>query len=70
MVKVISLGILFLISLMTATPVRKGGETCQFDGDILTKTNEFWSWQPDGSRKGQMEQHRSGKLLEVYTRAA
>jgi hypothetical protein len=59
-----------------------GGCRYQFDGKTLTETNEFWSWQTDGSRKGKVEQHKialnngqfvqegwSGKLREVYAKA-
>lgn len=59
-----------------------GGARYQFDGQTLTETNEFWSWQPDGSRKGQVEKFRislengrfvqqgwENKLREVYAKA-
>lgn len=59
-----------------------GGCRYQFDGKTLTETNEFWSWQTDGSRKGKVEQHKialangqfvqegwEGKLREVYAKA-
>ncbi len=59
-----------------------GGCRYQFDGKVLTETNEFWSWQPDGSRKNKTEQHKisltngqfvqegwEGKLREVYAKA-
>ncbi|TAE30205.1 MAG: hypothetical protein EAZ91_10785 [Cytophagales bacterium] len=59
-----------------------GGAMYQFDGKTLTETNEFWSWQPDGSRKGNVESFKmtlengrfvqegwSGKLREVYAKA-
>ncbi len=55
-----------------------GGAMYQFDGKVLTKTNEFWSWQADGKRKGNAEKFKlsvqsgqfvqegwSGKLREV-----
>lgn len=59
-----------------------GGAMCQFDGKTLTETNEFWSWQPDGQRKGKAEtfnislangqyaqQGWDGKLREVFAKA-
>lgn len=59
-----------------------GGATYQFDGQTLTETNEFWSWQADGSRKGQVEKFKvalengrfvqrgwEGKLREVWAKA-
>jgi hypothetical protein len=59
-----------------------GGATYQFNGTTLTETNQFWSWQPDGSRKGNVERFKmslqngqfvqegwSGKLREVYAKA-
>ena len=59
-----------------------GGARYQFDGKVLTETNEFWSWQPDGSRKGTVEKFKTalsqgqfvqqgwdGKLREVWTKA-
>jgi len=60
-----------------------GGCRYQFDGKTLTETNEFWSWRPDGLRKGKVQQHQislengqftqqgwEGKLREVYAKAA
>ncbi len=59
-----------------------GGATYQFDGKTLTETNEFWSWQPDGKRKGSAETFRisiqdgryvqqgwNEKLREVWAKA-
>lgn len=56
-----------------------GAARYQFDGQTLTETNEFWSWQADGKRKGNLEQFKmtvqngqfvqegwEGKLREVY----
>lgn len=59
-----------------------GGARYQFDGKVLTETNEFWSWQADGKRKGNVEKFKlsvqngqfvqegwSGKLREVWAKA-
>jgi hypothetical protein len=59
-----------------------GGARYQYDGKVLTETNEFWSWQADGSRKGNVETFKTslnngqfvqqgweGKLREVYAKA-
>ena len=59
-----------------------GGAMYQYDGQTLTETNEFWSWQADGQRKGRKEQFKiavqdgqfvqqgwEGKLREVFTKA-
>lgn len=59
-----------------------GAALYQFDGKTLTETNEFWSWQADGKRKGNVEQFRmtmqngafvqegwAGKLREMYAKA-
>lgn len=59
-----------------------GGARYQFDGTTLTETNEFWSWQADGSRKGKVEKFKvsvqdgrfvqegwEGKLREVFAKA-
>ncbi|WP_157579125.1 hypothetical protein [Spirosoma montaniterrae] len=59
-----------------------GGAMYQFDGKTLTETNEFWSWQTDGSRRGNIETFRAtvkdgqfvqqgwdGKLREVWAKA-
>jgi hypothetical protein len=59
-----------------------GGAMYQFDGKTLTETNEFWSWQADGKRKGNVEKFKlsvrngqfvqegwSGKLREVWAKA-
>lgn len=59
-----------------------GGCRYQFDGKTLTETNEFWSWQADGSRRGKVEAHQialekdqfimqgwAGKLREVWAKA-
>ncbi|QIP13428.1 hypothetical protein G8759_12710 [Spirosoma aureum] len=59
-----------------------GGAMYQFDGKTLTETNEFWSWQADGKRKGNAETFKisldngryvqqgwDGKLKEVFTKA-
>lgn len=59
-----------------------GGATYQFDGKTLTETNEFWSWQADDSRKGQVEKFKvalengrfvqqgwEGKLHELWAKA-
>ena len=59
-----------------------GGARYQFDGKVLTETNEFWSWQADGSRKGNVEKFKlsldngqfvqqgwEGKLREVWAKA-
>ena len=59
-----------------------GGATYQFDGKTLTETNEFWSWQPNGTRKGITEKFNvspkngqyvqegwEGKLREVFAKA-
>ena len=59
-----------------------GGAMYQFDGDTLTETNEFWSWQKDGKRKGFVGKHKislengqliqqgwEGKLREVFAKA-
>ncbi|MEO6285777.1 MAG: hypothetical protein ABIN80_28370 [Dyadobacter sp.] len=56
-----------------------GGVRYHFNGDTLTETNEFWSWKPDGSRKGLKQDHQitfdknnitqkgwSGTLTEQY----
>lgn len=66
-------------------PVNKkfdGGGVCryQFDGKVLTETNELWSW--DMTRRGKVETHKiafqngklvqegwDGKLREVYAKA-
>jgi hypothetical protein len=58
-----------------------GGAMYQFDGDTLTETNEFWSWQADGKRKGLAEKFKvspknnqfvmggwEGKLREVFVK--
>lgn len=60
-----------------------GGATYQFDGKTLTETNEFWSWQPDGQRKGKAEtftialengqyvqQGWDSRLREVFAKAS
>lgn len=59
-----------------------GGGVCryQFDGKVLTETNELWSW--DMTRRGKTETHKitfkdgkliqegwEGKLKEVFTKA-
>jgi hypothetical protein len=59
-----------------------GGGVClyQFDGKVLTETNELWSW--DMTRRGKVETHQisfqngkliqegwDGKLREVFTKA-
>ncbi|GAA4414417.1 hypothetical protein GCM10023187_43880 [Nibrella viscosa] len=59
-----------------------GGARYQFDGKTLTETNEFWSWQENGARKGKVETFRvtvkdgqyiqegwSGVLREVWSKA-
>ena len=59
-----------------------GGAMYQFDGKTLTETNEFWSWQADGKRKGNVETFQislesgqyvqagwNGKLREVFVKA-
>ena len=59
-----------------------GGATYQFDGKTLTETNEFWSWQTDGKRKGKAETFKIAlekgqyvqqgwdeKLKEVFAKA-
>lgn len=59
-----------------------GGARYQFDGTTLTETNEFWSWQVDGKRKGNVEKFKvsvengrfvqqgwEGKLREVWAKA-
>ena len=59
-----------------------GGARYQFDGTTLTETNEFWSWQADGRRKGKVEKFKvsvrdgrfvqegwEGKLREVFAKA-
>ncbi len=59
-----------------------GGAMYQFDGKTLTETNEFWSWQADGKRRGNVEKFKlsvqngqflqegwSGSLREVWTKA-
>lgn len=59
-----------------------GGCRYQFDGKTLTETNEFWSWQADGKRKGNLEKFKTsvkngqfvqqgweGKLREVWAKA-
>ncbi len=59
-----------------------GGARYQFDGKTLTETNEFWSWQPDGKRKGNVETFKAtvqsgqfvqegweNKLREVWSKA-
>jgi hypothetical protein len=59
-----------------------GGAMYQFDGNTLTETNEFWSWQADGKRKGNAETFKisldngqyvqqgwDGKLREAFTKA-
>jgi|GEM_PF-3949870 len=59
-----------------------GAARYQFDGKTLTETNEFWSWQADGKRKGNIERFKmtvqngrfvqegwEGKLREVYAKA-
>ncbi|MCF0060615.1 hypothetical protein MUK70_15330 [Dyadobacter chenwenxiniae] len=56
-----------------------GGVRYNFNGETLTETNEFWSWKPDGSRKGLLQTHQitfdknkvtqkgwEGKLHEEY----
>ncbi len=59
-----------------------GGAMYQFDGKTLTETNEFWSWQTDGKRRGTNEKFRisttngqyiqqgwEDKLREVWAKA-
>lgn len=59
-----------------------GGARYQFDGQTLTETNEFWSWQANGARKGKAETFRvtlkngqyeqagwEGGLREVFAKA-
>lgn len=61
--------------------VGAGGVRYQYDGQTLTEVNEFWSWAPDGSRKGFKRAHRitltdgryvqtseDGNLHELYER--
>jgi hypothetical protein len=58
------------------------GASYQFDGKTLTETNEFWSWKPDGTRKGFVGKHKItikdgqivqeslfGKSKEVFAKA-
>ncbi|WP_420147700.1 hypothetical protein [Spirosoma sp.] len=58
-----------------------GGATYQYDGTTLTETNEFWSWQADGKRRGMVEKFKispkngqytqqgwDGKLREVFVK--